>query len=143
MLDPHKIHIIDFHIVEGLLSNPYDFDKKKVVGHDFSSNLDMGFNLEKNFTKVDFKVKINSKSDGANTEEAQGSFHFVFLFEVENLNELTETKEDNTVSISGALGNALASITYSTSRGILMTRFQGTPLKDFILPVIDPNDLLD
>jgi hypothetical protein len=42
-----------------------------------------------------------------------------------------------------SLGNALASITYSTSRGILMTRFQGTALSDFILPVINPNNLLE
>ncbi|MNY64312.1 hypothetical protein D3C86_2014030 [compost metagenome] len=50
---------------------------------------------------------------------------------------------DETITIHPALGNALASITYSTSRGILMTRFQGTVLSDFILPVIDPNSLLE
>jgi len=41
-----------------------------------------------------------------------------------------------------SLANAIASISYSTARGIIVSRFQGTALCDFILPVISPNDLL-
>ena len=51
--------------------------------------------------------------------------------------------KEEEITIDANLGNALASISYATSRGILMTRFQGTALEDFILPVIDPNDLLE
>jgi hypothetical protein len=62
---------------------------------------------------------------------------------VENMEELLEADEKNKISYDAALGNAIASIVYSTSRGILMSRFQGTVFADFILPVIDPNQLLD
>jgi hypothetical protein len=41
------------------------------------------------------------------------------------------------------LGNALSAITYSTARGILLTRLQGTAFQDFILPIINPNNLLN
>jgi hypothetical protein len=47
------------------------------------------------------------------------------------------------INLLGGLGNALASITYSTTRGILMTGFQGTALCNFILPVKDPDELLN
>ncbi|GAO27720.1 hypothetical protein JCM15548_14569 [Geofilum rubicundum JCM 15548] len=40
------------------------------------------------------------------------------------------------------LGNALSSVTYSTSRGILLTKMQGTALQNFVLPIINPNKLL-
>ncbi len=69
-------------------------------------------------------------------------FHFVYVFHVENLQELAIPDENKGISLNGGLGNALASITYSTSRGILLTRLKGTGLENFILPVIDPNSLL-
>ena len=62
---------------------------------------------------------------------------------MDNIEEQKTKEKDEIITVHPALGNALASITYSTSRGILMTRFQGTVLSDFILPVINPNDLLE
>ncbi len=46
------------------------------------------------------------------------------------------------MQINGALGNVPESVICSTGRGILMAGFQGTALKDFILPGINSNDLL-
>jgi hypothetical protein len=52
-----------------------------------------------------------------------------------------ETKPKH-LEIHSGLANAIASISYSTARGIILSRFQGTALREFILPVIDPNSLL-
>ena len=93
--------------------------------------------------KADFSVNVETKSKEAYIEEAIGAFSFVYVFYVDNIEELTTLEKDLTVTLHPSLGNALASITYSTSRGILMTRFQGTALSDFILPVINPNNLLE
>ena len=103
----------------------------------------MGFNLEDKLVRADFSVHVETKSNEDTIEEAVGNFSFVYVFYVDNIEELTTLEKDETITIHPALGNALASITYSTSRGILMTRFQGTVLSDFILPVINPNDLLE
>ena len=73
--------------------------------------------------------------------EATCNYHFVFLFHVEDLREHTLVGDDKSVDWNPFLANAIASITYSTSRGILISRFQGTVMKDFILPVVDPNSL--
>ena len=141
-LQPEKIHLLEFKLIKGSIESPFDFNSSKVEGHKFDLDFDLSFNLSDKLAKADFLVNVESKSKDENKVEAQGSFHFVYVFHVENINELVEEKDDKTIDISGALGNALASITYSTSRGILMTRFQGTALNDFILPIINPNNLL-
>ncbi|MCH7414570.1 hypothetical protein MM213_13810 [Belliella sp. R4-6] len=141
-LQPEKINIVDFKIISGSLNNPFSFNADLLEGHQFDVNFDMGFNLEDKLVKADFKADVFTKSK-EQQEEVSGRFHFVFVFLVENLDQLVEFGENKkSLEINGSLGNALASISYSTSRGVLMSRFQGTPLKDFILPVINPNDLL-
>ncbi|MCF1420434.1 hypothetical protein [Mangrovimonas futianensis] len=147
-LIPEKINIIDFKIIKGLISSPFEFDSSLIKGHDFSLGFETALNIEENKIKADFKVSIKTQSEKNEVEEATGDFHFVFLFYVENMQDLIFEINDSkgkskNVQVDASLGNALASITYSTSRGILMTRFQGTSLDSFILPVINPNDLIE
>lgn len=143
ILQTEKIEIVDFKIIKGQINSPFDFEKEKVAGHTFNVDFELGFNLEDKLVKADFSVHVETKSNEDSIEEAVGNFSFVYVFYVDNIEELTTLEKDETITIHPALGNALASITYSTSRGILMTRFQGTVLSDFILPVINPNDLLE
>jgi hypothetical protein len=143
ILQPEKIEIVDFKIIKGQINSPFDFEIEKVAGHTFNVDFELGFNLEDKLVKADFSVHVETKSNENTIEEAVGNFSFVYVFYVDNIEELTTLEEDETITIHPALGNALASITYSTSRGILMTRFQGTVLSDFILPVINPSDLLE
>ena len=143
ILQPKKIEIVDFKIIKGQINSPFDFQIEKVDGHTFNVDLELGFNLEDKLVKADFSVNVETKSNDDEIEEAVGNFSFVYIYYVDNIEELTNLESDETITINPALGNALASITYSTSRGILMTRFQGTVLSDFILPVIDPNSLLE
>lgn len=143
-LDPAQIRIADFKIIKGEISSPFEFDIENVDGFQCDVSYDMGLNLKDKMVKSDFRVDICSKTTEGEQEEATGSFYFVFIYSVSNLNELAHLdKKSKTTIVDGALGNALASITYSTSRGILMTRFQGTALQNFTLPVINPNDLLN
>jgi hypothetical protein len=143
ILHPEKIEIVDFKIIKGQINSPFDFENKKVEGHIFNVDFELGFNLEDKLARTDFSVNVETKSNGDTIEEAVGNFSFVYVFYVDNIEELTTVEKDEIITVHPALGNALASITYSTSRGILMTRFQGTVLSDFILPVINPNDLLE
>jgi hypothetical protein len=139
-LQPEKISILEFKIIKGQLESPFDFDIDSIIKHNFNVNYNVGFNVEERLAKVDFIVEIETES-GTNQQEASGLFHFAFVYQVENMDELVEEEEE--VVVHPYLHNALASITYSTSRGILMTRFKGTALENFILPVVDPNTLLE
>lgn len=143
LLKPEKIEIVDFKIIKGHINSPFEFEDDKVEGHTFNVDFEMAFNLPDKLIKADFSVNVETKSGRENTEEAIGNFSFVFVFHVDNIEELTKLEEDNTVNVNPVLGNALAAITYSTSRGILMARFQGTALRNFILPVINPNKLIE
>jgi len=141
MLNPEKISIADFKILKGQIDSPLDFDVSQIEDHHFEVAFHLSFDLENKLAKADFSVDISTKGEGSIT--ASGFFHVVFFFQIDNLEELVEIQEDHSMKVQASLGNALASITYSTTRGILMTRFQGTGLQLFILPVIDPNKLLE
>lgn len=141
-LVPEKIKIIDFRIIKGYVECPFELQIGDI--EQFQSNLefDIGFNEEKKFVKADLKINIVTHSKGQVFAEAKSDFHIVFVYYVENLEELISFDTKKQVTVDAGLANAIASITYSTSRGVLMTRLQGTALKDFILPVIPPNNLI-
>jgi len=140
-IQPEKIVIREFRLVKGQIDSPFDFRVSNIKSFDFNVNFNTGFNLEENLIKADFVIEVKTLSEEAATE-AICTYHFVFLFFVEGLKEHAQRQDDGTIDWNPYLANAIASITYSTSRGILLSRFQGTVMKDFMLPVVDPNALL-
>jgi hypothetical protein len=140
---PEKIHLVAFRILHAELISPFEFDTNHIVSFEDKVKFDMAFSLDDNMVKAIFHVEIATISEQqTNGQEATANFEFVYLFMVENFKDLAKVIDDNTLDINGGLSNALASIVYSTTRGVLMTRFQGTALADFILPIIDPAKLV-
>lgn len=140
--DPEKFSLIEYKLLKGQVNTPEDFNDESVVGYHVDNSLQLFFNMEDKFVKADYTAEIKSKSQGINAVEATGQFHFVFIYKVENLEELAKPDSNNMIELSPVLGNAVSSITYSTSRGILINHLQGTALQNFILPIINPNILL-
>jgi hypothetical protein len=87
-------------------------------------------------------VSVKTDSKGENESEANGNFHLIFIYRIENLEELAIPEKNKRLNLNPGLANALSSVTYSTARGILLTRLQGTALQNFVLPIINPNNLL-
>lgn len=135
-----KIIIREFRLIKGQIDSPFDFKTSNIKSFDFNVDFNTGFNLDEGLVKADFIINISSVSIEPATE-ATSTYHFVFLFHVEDLRENARLDESNSMDWNPFLANAIASITYSTSRGILMSRVQGTVMQDFILPVVDPNTL--
>ena len=142
LFDPEKLSIIEFKFIKGQVDTPEEFLIDKVDSHQLENTLQLAFNLDEKLVKADFSVEIKTESKGANVKEATGSFYLVFIYRIENLEELAKPGKTNGIELHPDLGNALSSITYSTSRGILLTRLQGTALQNFVLPIINPNKLL-
>lgn len=137
-----QIELIDVKILKGEISSPFGFDMDLIQGHPVQVSFDAGYNLSDNLVKADLWFTVETESS-QEQEEASGHFELSFVFHVGNLKDLVQPLPDSdSLQINPSLGNAIASISYSTSRGILMTRFNGTALSSFILPVINPNDLL-
>ncbi len=140
-IEPGKIVMREFRLVKGQIDSPYEFKVSNIQKFDYDVAYSPAINLNESLIKADFAINISSQSEG-NQVEATGSYHFTFVFFYEHL-------KDHAVLLPGAgfdwnptLANAIASITYSTSRGILLSRFQGTAMSSFILPVVDPNALM-
>jgi hypothetical protein len=142
VFDPEKISLIDFKMIKGQVDTLENFDISKVVGHKLDNSLQLGFNLKDKLAKADFTINLTTDSLGENEQEATGNFHLIFIYRIENLEELAIPEKNQRLKLNPGLANALSSVTYSTSRGILITRLQGTALQNFVLPVINPNKLL-
>lgn len=142
IFDPDKIALIDFKMIKGHAETSENFDISKIAGHQLDNSLQLGFNLDDKLAKADFTVSVKTDSKGENESEATGNFHLIFIYRIENLEELAILEKNKRLNLNSGLANALSSVTYSTSRGILLTRLQGTALQNFILPIINPNKLL-
>ena len=142
VFDPEKIELIVFKIMKGQVDTSENFDISKVVRHELDNSLQLSFNLVDKLAKADFTVSVKTDSKGENESEATGSFHLIFIYRIENLEELAILEKNKRLRLNPGLANALSSVTYSTSRGIFLTRLQGTALQNFILPIINPNKLL-
>ena len=73
-----------------------------------------------------------------------GRFVLDFIFAVDNLPDFlteAETAGPADPSVHPQLVLLLASVAYSTARGILWTRLAGTALEGITLPLIDPHEL--
>jgi len=64
-----------------------------------------------------------------------------FIFEVENILDFLVETENKDVFTGQIIGTLIA-ISYSTFRGLIYSKLSDTNLNGFILPVIDPNDIL-
>lgn len=124
------------------MDTPENFDISKVVGHQLDNSLQLGFNLDDKFAKAEFTVSVKTDSKGENEIESSGYFHLIFIYRIENLEQLAVPEKNKRIKLNPVLANALLSVTYSTSRGILLMRLQGTELQNFVLPIINPNKLL-
>jgi hypothetical protein len=142
VFDPERIALIDFKMIKGQVDTPENFDISKIVGHQLDNSLQLGFNLDDKLAKADFTVSVKTDSKGENESEAIGNFHLIFIYRIGNLEELATPEKNKPLNLNPSLANALSSVTYSTSRGILLTRLQGTALQNFVLPIINPNKLL-
>ena len=143
IFDPEKITLSDFKMIKVQVDTPENFDITKVVGHQLDNSLKLVFNLQDKLAKADFTISIKTDSKGENESEASGNFHLIFIYHVENLEELAVPEKNNRLNLNPGLANALSSVTYSTSRGILLTRLQGTALQNFVLPIINPSKLIN
>jgi hypothetical protein len=141
-MQPNYLSIIEFKLLHGYINTPDDFDIENIKGHDVNLELKFGYNLEDKIAKALISIEVTAASNGIEKENAKLNYSLSFLYKVENMEELVFESKGGELKVDSALANALASVTYSTSRGILMTRLQGTAFQSFILPIINPNTLI-
>jgi hypothetical protein len=139
---PEKLSIIAFHITKGEIDVPFEFEQSQII--DFSTDMvfDLSFDYDNKLLRADIEFDIITECKENYDLTAKANFHFVYVYELENYDELIETENNKIQSINDSLMPAVAAISFSTSRGILMTRMQGTAMKAYMLPIVDPRNLI-
>jgi hypothetical protein len=140
-IDAEKIHILNIRTLKGSIDASTEINTEKIVGHQFNFELSTGLNPDEKIVGLQLVVDINAVDKDDKSLSVHGSYTHEILFRVENLLDFLEPRDGGFV-IDGILGSTLISIAYSTVRGIIFTRTQGTSLGLVILPVIDPKILM-
>jgi hypothetical protein len=131
-----QVDILKARIDETVTARAHD-------GRDFSTNLVFQMRLVSEQEIVFTNLEVNVDMLDGQTAIANSYFKFSFHFQVEQLADFIEVnRQEKTVVCDRNLAGTLAAISFSTVRGILLTRFQGTIFKHFILPIINPEKLL-
>ena len=144
-VDASKIQILDIKTLQGLITTEDNVNMELLGGHKFEFNVTTGLNPAENIIGLKLKVDIQGTDVEGNAIGITGSYTHEIIFSVENLNDFLEVKEvegTKEYMIDAMLGATLAGIIYSTVRGIIFTRTQGTSLGAVSLPVIDPQGLI-
>lgn len=140
-VEANKIHL---HFVKTLRSSidiGNDFVNHDGREFDLAFGNDTGINLDAKKIIFTFNILIEFKNENIENS-AKASFDIQYLFEVDNLDELSNVHEDGTPIVDGSLTLTLAGIAYSTSRGLVYNLTDQSLLGGIIIPVVDPMSLL-
>lgn len=117
------------------------------VQHDnneYSFEFETTTNISRDRKLLRFILDTTVNSSNRRKKDISVAFYSIeFIFEIEGLEDFLLIDEENEgITIRFDLGVTIAGIAYSTVRGIIHVRTQGTALNGVILPVIDPANLL-
>jgi hypothetical protein len=114
------------------------FLEKDKYYFEINYNFSAGINPSQKKVRVIINCNISTFLNSNEKIDINGKFEIAYFFSVENL---LNTGEE--IEINSDLASSLANIAYSTSRGIIYTRCQGTILQKLILPVTSTKRLVD
>lgn len=139
IIEPEKIHLVQIKTVKGLINTELDALDAHVSEYDFNFDVSVGVNANERIVGILFKVAITALGSQKEVLQLNASYTHELVFEVENLEDFTDPQENMPEpKVDKFMLGTLLGIAYSTIRGIVYTRTQGTALKGVLLPVVDP-----
>ena len=141
--DPQCVILHSYRIVKAEIDTPLDYTGYEQGEYSYKVHFESAFRLDDNWMRTMLEVEVELPSENLEEKGAKAYFQIIFYFEVLNLEDLVTLKKKKPPLIDENLHISLASVTYSTSRGILMTRLENTALKGFFLPIISPSTLIN
>ena len=141
-IDPEKISILQLKTKRGSIEEGDNAGNTPIQGYTFNFQIGMGMRFEDSLVGIELGIEIVGIDEFKKPVGATGSYTHEIVFKVENLSEFLETTVENSpTKVDSILISTLMGIAYSTIRGIIFTRTQGTSLGSVILPVLDPKKL--
>jgi len=144
-VDPAKISLVGLRVLKAHFeSSITDINEVALARFNVGMKSESAFNLQENYRRLVIFVKIKAVGEGGAVLDAVAEYQIAFDFIIDNLNDFVEFEEDKEhFNVSPVIGATVAGIAYSTCRGIVFDRTQGTDFNGVILPVINPHQLLD
>lgn len=136
-----NIHLLKVRTIAGFINQSDDIDEDDISGFESNFSFSTAYSIESKRIKNILEVKIQAIGKEKKIELEAG-YTLEFVFKIDNFEDLSKIQDDGTVKISVHLAATLAGICYSTLRGIVLEKTQGTLLSTVILPVINPYSLL-
>jgi len=143
-IHPELITILSIKIFKSNISatDEYMNDPVKPAGTEINVGQNTAFNLEKKNIRIRLIVKLEAKKNETESLGLTGEYVLEFHFHIDDLEQFIIKKDDKKY-IDSKLGGTLNGIVYSTARGIIYERTAATAFEGVVLPVIDPNLLLE
>ena len=139
-----KIIVQSIKVLGGNITAEPGIDVSKIDSYEVKYGIADHANIQEK--KFQFRLSVYIEAVDRENKQigARGEYHIEFIFFVANVEYYIQNIEEETKTIffHPALLHTLLSIVYSTSRGIILSRTQGTSIDSVILPVVDTNDLL-
>ncbi|MEI7526894.1 MAG: hypothetical protein WCJ95_21275 [Mariniphaga sp.] len=143
-IQPELISILSIKVFKAIqtttdeyLDNPVNPD-----GVEIKIGQNTALNVEPKNIRIRLNIQLEAKKGESEPIGLSGEYGLEFQIHVENLDQFLVEKEGKTL-IDSKLGGTLSEIVFSTARGIIFERTSSTFFNGVLLPVIDPNLLLD
>lgn len=138
-----KLHLIEIALLksavdstESYLENPVK--PEKIV---LALRTESRFDFSDNKCRFRLHVNLDGQDAGGVSLGLGADFLIDYIYIVDNLSDFI-LHHDGDNQVEAILGATLLGISFSTARGIVMERTKGTPFAGFILPVINPMQML-
>jgi hypothetical protein len=142
-IDPDKIHLVRLQTIKGAINNEGDSPGAEVKEYGFKCDAAIAINAKDKV--IGIKLEVVMDALGANKEKMglTANYTHELVFVVDNLDDFTDLAEEGKEpKVERLMLGTLLGIAYSTVRGIIYTRTQGTPFAKALLPVADPKTFI-
>ena len=144
-IKPELIHLIGIRVLKSHLevSDKLMDKPRKIDGFEMGSSSESGFNFDEKLMRFRLRLKLTGHDKSQKPIGIEGEYAIEFNYHIENMDDfLTKKEEQDDYIVGDDLGGTIAGISYSTARGIILERTQGTDFNGIIIPVINPKELL-
>jgi hypothetical protein len=137
---PENIHLLQVHWIK---ENPIinSVNEELSPSYNFQINYSMMHNLEKEIVKIGIFIDIAGEITNQNMQEQNGNYEIDFIFKIDQLDSNYQLIDAKPL-FDGMFVGTLLSISYSTTRGMLLTSWRNSIMEKVILPVISVQELL-
>ncbi|MFM2307719.1 MAG: hypothetical protein RLZZ367_2388 [Bacteroidota bacterium] len=141
---PEKIKLTTIKMVNGSIECAPELAMKNPVIHSFTTEFEADFRINYDLKNITYfiKVKLQAIDKELKPIAIKAEYSFSLAFTVDNLSDYIVERTNSGIVVELILAGTLMGIAYSTIRGMVLSRTEGTILDGIILPVVDPKSLI-